>query len=49
MIVMDDSTAEKLDVAYADGKLTVATNTETEYGKSYKITLKANHMPRAPP
>jgi hypothetical protein len=32
----------KLDVTFANGQLTVATNGATQYGKTYKITLQAH-------
>ena len=45
-VTVKDSTnqeaSSKLDISYAGGKLTVATNDATVYGMTYKITLKAN-------
>ena len=42
VITMDESTYGRLIVDYFNGKLTVATNDATQYGKTYKIALQAN-------
>ena len=42
VITLEDSAKGKLDVTYANGELTVATNAATQYGKTYKIFLKAH-------
>ena len=46
VIILSGSAEGKLDVAYENGRLTVATNKNTQYGKTYRITLKAD--PYAP-